>query len=493
MEPLLQILSGLDDAPPRRLAHTLYSLVVQAVVDGRLAQGLRLPSSRELAHGLGVSRNTVIDVYDRLANEGYAVARQGRGFFITHAGQNPRPRSAVMAGVRYGRHVVERWQGVEQQDLSRDGVVFDLFPGVPDTRSFPAEVWRRLCARAARNHRFGEEAYAETQGREGLRRAIAKHVSLTRAVSCAAADVVVTAGTQGAIDLLCRVLVTPGETTVAIEEPGYVFARQAFEMAGAKVVPVPVDAEGLVVARIPDEVDLIFVAPSHQFPLGHVMSPARRRELIAFAAARGALILEDDYQAEFPVDGKPADALQSLDGDETVFYIGTFSKCMFPELRLGFIVPPRWALAPLLAAKQLSLHENPWLEQDALAAFISEGHLARHIRKMRDVYSAKRDAMVRALRRSCGPWIGDITVDGVAYLTVRLRADKNARTVAGACRARGLRIMPLSVHYAGKADINGFVIGLGRIASGHIDAAVAVLAACLAEQDIADRRIEMRG
>jgi len=486
MVPLQQILSGLADAPPRRLAQTMYGLMVQAIVEGRLADGLRLPASRVLARDLGVSRNTVINVYDRLMTEGYAAPRQGHRFHVTHAAEKSRPRSAGMAEGHYARHVAAPWKGIEKTDLADTGVVFDLLPGVPDTSVFPGDVWRRLCARAARAHRFGERAYAETQGREGLRRAIAGHLSLSRAVSCNAADLVVTGGTQQAVDLLCRILVTPGETVVAVEDPGYGFARRAFEMAGARIVPVPVDSEGLVVARLPEKVDLIFVAPSHQFPLGQVMSPERRRELIAYAAATGALILEDDYQAEFPVEGKPADALQSLDQHETVFYIGTFSKCMFPELRLGFILAPRWALPPLLAAKQVSQHENPRLEQDALAAFIAEGHLARHIRKIREVYRVKRTAVAEALRRHCAPWIGTINPDGVAYITVKLRDHVNAVAVAALCRQKGLRVMPLSP--GGAPDLNGLVIGLGRIAPSQIDPAIACLGACLAAGAAADVR-----
>jgi GntR family transcriptional regulator/MocR family aminotransferase len=480
MGPLQQILADLGDAPPRRLTHTLYSLMVAAILEGRLAHGLRLPASRELARDIGVSRNTVVSVYDRLMNEGYAVPRQGRGVFVTHAAQKSRPRSAGVGEGHYRRHVATRWQGVEKLPVSKAGIVHDLFPGVPDTSYFPADVWRRLCARAARHHRFGEHAYGETQGREGLRGAIASHLSLTRAVSCEAADVVVAGGTQQAVDLLCRFLVTPGKTVVAIEEPGYVFVRRAFEMVGARVVPVPVDADGLVVARLPEDVDLIFVAPSHQFPMGCVMPPRRRRELIAFATARGALIVEDDYQAEFPVPGKPADALQSLDTNEMVFYIGTFSKCMFPELRLGFVVAPRWAIPPLLAAKQLSFHENSPLEQDALAAFIAEGHLARHIRRMREVYAVKRDAMALALGRHCRRWVRTVNTDGGAYVTVELCDTVHAVEAAQLCRARGIRLMPLAGLYSGRPEVNGFCIGLGRVPLNRIDAAIAGLATVLA-------------
>src|SRR6185312_5342801 len=177
MGPLQQILSELADAPPRRLTHTLYSLVVAAILEGRLAHGLRLPASRELAREIGISRNTIVSVYDRLMNEGYAMPRRGRGVFVTHAAQKSRPRSEGAGERHYRRHVAAHWQGVEKLDVSKEGVVHDLFPGVPDTSCFPADVWRRLCARAARQHRFGDRAYGETQGREGLRGAIASHLS----------------------------------------------------------------------------------------------------------------------------------------------------------------------------------------------------------------------------------------------------------------------------------------------------------------------------
>jgi len=478
MAPLLQVLSGLAEAPYRRLAHNMYGLVVQAIVDGRLADGLKLPASRALAAELGISRNTVVNVYERLLIEGYVAGRRSKPFYVTHIPRRPKPEGGVGEAL-YMRHVAANWKGVEKLNLADAGIVFDLMPGVPDTSVFPGTIWRRLCTRAAHGHRFGETAYAETQGREALRRAVAGHLSLTRAISCEADEIVVTAGTQQAIDLLCRFLVTPGKTVVAVEDPGYVFARRAFELAGARVVRVPVDNEGMVVARLPETVDLVYVAPSHQFPMGQVMSAGRRRDLIAYAAATGALILEDDYQAEFPVEGKPADALLSLDRRGTVFYIGTFAKCMFPELRLGFVLAPRWALPTLLAAKQLAVHETPRLEQDALAAFIAEGHLTRHIRKLREVYRSKQVAMAEALRRHCGAWVRAVSSDGAAYMTVHLRNDVDDIAVAAACRRRGLRIMPLGP--AGDGGVNGLVMGLGRISPGQIEGAMACLGASLRE------------
>jgi len=477
MEPVLQILAPLASAPRRRLGHTMYALIAAAITEGRLAAGIAMPSLRDLSRTLGVARNTVTAVYDRLVTEGYITAQPGRGFFICPSRQGHRPADPAAGERLYDRHVAAAWRGVTAPAPS--AFTHDLFPGVPDTSAFPREVWRRLCARALRGHRPGDKAYAELQGRPGLRDAIARHLSMTRAIACTADDVLVTSGTQQAVDLLCRTLVTPGRTTVALENPGYMFAQRAFEAVGARVVPVPVDAEGMQVDRLPEEADIVFVAPSHQFPMGYALSPARRRDLIAFAARTGAVIVEDDYQAEFPTEGKPADALRSLDTSGCVIYIGTFSKSMFPELRLGFLVPPPWLLTTLLAAKRVTSQETPKLEQDALASFIREGHLARHVRKLRAIYAARRRVMLRCLAAQGGDLITAVNPDGGAYVTVELDAAAPAAEVARLAAEAGVRLMPLDWLYIGEPLRNGLVIGLGRIETAAIAPAIAILGEAL--------------
>ncbi|WP_329955905.1 PLP-dependent aminotransferase family protein [Cupriavidus necator] len=224
-----------------------------------------------------------------------------------------------------------------------------------------------------------------------LREAIASHVSFARAVACGADDVVVTSGAQQAFDLIARVLVTPGKTVVAVEDPGYPPLRHAFAAAGARLVPVPVDDEGMQVDQLPAGARVICVTPSHQFPLGATLSLARRRALLAFARRHGAVVVEDDYDGEFRHGGRPLDALQTLDQDQLVWYVGTFSRSLFPGLRLGYAVVPPWARDAVVAAGQYTDWHSALLAQDTLAAFMAEGHLARHIRKMRAAYTGRRD------------------------------------------------------------------------------------------------------
>ena len=473
MDPVQHILTDIQCAEPRRLADTMHSEVLAAIRDGRLATGIKLPASRQLASALGISRNTVISVYDRLASEGHISSEVGVGSFVTFEAS---PLESPGASQHLSDKIVSAWRDARPVDIRKDKIVFDLLPGLPDTSLFPEELWRRLHARALRQITVGQSSYQETQGRLSLRRAVAKHLSATRAVSCRPENIIVTAGTQQALDILARIFVTPGKTRVAIEEPGYVFARKVFAMAGAEVVPVPVDEEGMIVDALPDEIDIIFVAPSHQFPTGYVMSPARRRALLEAAHQRCAIILEDDYQSEFPVPGKPAEALQSLDRAASVFYIGTFSKCIFPELRLGFVVAPNWALSSLLAAKQLACHETPVFDQDTLAAFISEGHLGRYVRRMRSHYETKRAAMIKALKAHCLPWIDEIHPDGGVNLRVRLKDGLRSADVSAAAERMGIRAMSMDVFFAGMPTENGLILGLGRIAQSDIDAAIIGLA-----------------
>lgn len=485
MEPRLPIAIDFSDVPSRGLSHSLYGTLRGAIADGRLAAGLRLPSTRELAQSLGVARNTVIIVYDRLSVEGYIESRRGVGVFVTRhltlqpAATPPTPQTPERSP-HLDRHIRPLWQTAGFWPGHRLPIDFDFYPGFPDTHHFPMDIWRSLCARAGRAFKPGERAYMEAQGRAGLREAIARHLSFARAIACGPGDILVTAGTQQAMDLLSRVLVTPGRTTVAVEEPCYIAARRTFQVAGARLVHVPVDDEGMIVDLIPDDVDIISVTPSHQFPLGCAMSARRRMQLVDFARSHGAVILEDDYQGEFRYAGKPLDALQTLDRDQSVFYIGTFSKSMFPEVRLGFIVMPSWAASSLLAAKQIADLECQQVPQDALAAFISEGHLARHVRKMHKVYAHKREIVTRALRDLCGDWIGAISPEGGIHLTVALKPEISGMTVQIEGPRQGLRLWSLGGFYADpKTARNGLALGFGRLPADRLEPGIVRLAALM--------------
>jgi GntR family transcriptional regulator/MocR family aminotransferase len=274
----------------------------------------------------------------------------------------------------------------------------------------------------------------------------------------------VTAGTQQAFDLLAKILVTPGRTTVALEDPGYAPLRGAFLAFGAKIAPVPVDSDGLIVDRIPADARVICVTPSHQFPLGVAMSMRRRAELLEFARVNGAVVIEDDYDGEFRFGTTPRDALQTLDRSGSVFYVGTFSKSLFPGIRLGFVVAPPWAKRALTAAKQVTDWHQPVLEQDALASFISEGHMARHVRKMRKLYAERRELMMSGLQAHFSPWLEPIPASGGMHLTALAREMLDYDAIARNARQRNMDVRSLQTLSANGNGQTGLVFGYGATA-----------------------------
>jgi GntR family transcriptional regulator/MocR family aminotransferase len=459
----------------QRLA-ALHAQLRAAILDGRLKAGLRLPATRELAQALGLSRNTVVAAYDLLLSEGYVVARRGAGNYVADL-LDRRGRSNPVAEPGGDRRLAPYWRQARPPSPSPPREFsHDFRVGSPDNRLFPFETWRRLSARALRALSKGPPMYRYPCGRPALREAIARHVSFARAVACDPDDVVVTSGAQQAFDLLARVLVVPGRTLVAVEDPGYPPLRAAFAAAGARVAAVPVDEEGIVVERIPAEARVVYVTPSHQFPLGMSMSPRRRAELLAFAAARRAVIVEDDYDGEFRYGGRPLDALQTLDRNGSVCYVGTFSKCLFPALRLGYLVAPPWLLPALAMAKELADWHCDVPAQDTLAAFIAEGHLARHVRKMRKVYAERRAVLLEALARHGLPaWPSDAGL----HLSAKLPRQVRAAPLIERAAAEGIRLEGLDGYAFGRGVPGGLVFGYGMIEAGRIGEAVKRVATLL--------------
>lgn len=478
MEPLLGLAIALPPRASRDLLGALHRQMRGAILDGRLKPGLRLPATRVLAASLGVSRNTALAAYDLLLSEGYLVARRGAGTFVAEGLPQPKPRAARAAGP--DRRLALFWRAMPAAAApAKPAYRFDFRIGLPDKGPFPFHVWRRLSARALRALSKTPAAYAEPEGRPALREAIAKHVSFARAVACRAEDVVVTAGAQQAFDLLARVLVTPGRTVVAVEEPGYPQLRNAFAAHGAALRPVPVDGEGLIVARLPAETRIVCVTPSHQSPTGAIMSLARRAALLDFARRKAAVVVEDDYDGEFGFAGRPLDALQTLDRAETVFYVGTFSKSLFPALRLGFVVAPPWARPALVAAKRMCDWHGPVLAQDTLAAFIAEGHLARHVRKMRRIYGERRAVLKAALARHCGARLRVLPGEAGLHLAALLGGTRPADAVAAAAAADGIGVQSLAGYGTTKSARFGLAFGYGMIAAERIDEGVRRLARAL--------------
>lgn len=465
-------------------ASGIYRQVRDAIVDGRLPPGGRLPASRELAAQLSVSRTTVALAYERLTAEGYVSARVGAGTFVC---QDMRAGRAARTAPSGGIAPTTRWQEPHpDHDCAPpppDPVRYDLRVGVPDAGLFPLQAWRRLIAKQLRLPLVRAGDYRHTAGVPRLRAAIARHLGLARSVHAGADDVLVTHGAQQAVDLLARVLIEPGEH-VAVEEPGYPPVRRLLERGGAHVIGVPVDDEGLDVSAIPDGVRLVYVTPSHQFPLGVTMSLRRRVALLDWAARSGAAIIEDDYDSEFRFAPRPLEPLQSLDARGHVAYVGSFSKTMAPMLRIGFVIAPTSLRPALHAAKRLADWRGDPVVQGAMADFIDEGLLARHVRRAGAVYGRRRELLGDAVCDRLGGHLGIVpSAAGLHVCTRRVPgSDTDLDAAAALAASRGIAVEPLAGYCAVSEDQaawHGLVLGYGAIDENDIPEAVRRLGHCL--------------
>jgi GntR family transcriptional regulator/MocR family aminotransferase len=468
----------------------LYRQLKDAIRDGRLAAGTQLPASRRSAAFFALSRNTVAEVYDRLSNEGLLVARQGSGTYVADLAPEPASLPSQASAYRLNpfwlQEDVTAAMGFWRDDVSvvrRAERALDFRPALIDSRLFPFDVYRRVSAKQLRGLEKKPPASKSPQGNQGnfhLREAITSHIALTRAVACRAEDVVVTAGAQQAFDLLARILVTPGKTVVAVEDPGYPPMRVAFAAAGARIVPVGVDEEGLVVDSLPAGVGVVCVCPSHQFPLGVTMSKRRRAALVDFARRRGAVIVEDDYDGEFRFGESPLQSLRAGDAADVVFYVGTFSKCMLPSLRLGFVVVPDWARRTLVAAKNcLDWHCSTPL-QTGVSAFITEGHLARHVRKMRQIYSRRRQLLYALLRLDFSDWLEPIPSLYGMHVAAWARDGVDLDAAVQALAGRSVKMHTLGRYHLARSPRPGLVFGYGVVDLPEIERGLAALREVLA-------------
>jgi len=471
MEPVFEFPLALDKHGRESLAQQLHQRLRAAIVEQRLPAGAPLPSTRRVAQAYGIARNTVIAAYDLLMAEGFIVTRPGASARVANwapalaalpaRGRKRSPRLAVSSSIidRLPPSTLAADAG-RVEGASHSAVRASAPPGfhlgVPDHRWFPSDVWRRLLLRSSSLALPNAFGYPSAEGRPLLRAAIAQHVAYARAVVCDERDVIVTSGAQQAFDLLARVLVTKGHTKVAVEDPGYPPLRAAMLAAGAQLVPIPVDEEGLLVERIPTDVKIVCVTPSHQFPTGVAMSLPRRRALLEFARRHAAVIVEDDYDGEFRYAAQPLDALQTLDREGKVIYVGTFSKSMFPSLRIGFTIAPPWLIGPLAAAKQRADNGSNAVLQEALARFILDGHLARYARTMRKRYARRRDALLHSIERHLVDWLLPVPPGAGIHLSASYRD-----------RRYGKRIMSLTEHHAiGAQPVSDFLIDRETAARG---------------------------
>lgn len=467
----------------------LYRGLRDAIVTGRLAPGVRLPSTRALATELGVSRNTVLDVFDQLHAEGYVEGRVGAGTFVVSIAPDVPP-------VQREARASETDSASPSGGLSRFGAAIQglrltapptnrpaaFIVGEPDVEHFPAGTWRRLTARRWRTGPSELLVRASPAGFQPLREAIASYLGATRGVRCEAGQVIVVAGTQRGLSLVTRVLLDPGDV-VWMEDPGYPGAQLVFHAAGLQMQPVPIDAEGLDVAegvkRAP-YAGAAYVTPSNQFPLGETMSASRRLALLDWAHRNNAWILEDDYDSEFRYAGRPLAALQGLDDRGRVIYLGTFSKILFPPLRLGYIVVPPELVDVFGAAQVVESGAPPAVDQAILADFLYEGHFARHVRTMRALYAQRQEVLLDAARTHLDGLLPLHPSPAGIHLVGRLAPDTDDRAMSVAARRRGVQVSPLSAFFLGSSPPKrGLLLGYAapneaEIASGVVQLASAI-------------------
>ncbi len=437
----------------------LYERIRSAILTGQLTGGAKLPPSRVLAREAGVSRNTVLAAFQQLHAEGYVEGKRGSGTYVAQVlpedTLSSTPRAAPARAARRSRLLSERGTRLcAAARMPLPAVVgtpahrpaFQI--GLPALDAFPMDLWARCVARRLRRSRQRLLRYNDPAGYRPLREAIAAYLGTARGVTCTADHVVIVAGSQQALELCARLLLDPGDSAW-IEDPGYLGARSALISAGARLVPVPVDENGLDVAagvaRAPDA-RLAFVTPSHQFPLGSTMSLERRLGLIEWARQADAWVIEDDYDGEFRYTGRQLTALQGIDANGHVLYVGTFSKVLFPALRLGYLVVPTDLIEPFAAAHLATDVHTHVLEQAALADFIEDGHFLRHLRRMRVLYQERQEVLVKAAADTFADRLVVQPSNNGLHLTGILPPGTDDTTVADAAGRQQVHAWPLSLH-----------------------------------------------
>ncbi|MGC3027317.1 PLP-dependent aminotransferase family protein [Burkholderia sp. DN3021] len=472
---LISSLSRQDGTTRHSQQEALYRSLRNMLLDGQIPPRTRLVSTRVLAAELGIARNSAVYAYERLAEDGFVAAtRNGTitlwdGCGRLSAGNDDSPALV---------HLAERVHGLENARPEPERML-PFVPGLPSLDEFPVAQWRRCIERAWKAVKPAQLAYGPVEGLPELRRAVAAYIRVSRGVRCEAGQVFITDGTQGSLELCARMLANPGEFGW-LENPCYNGARTAFRSTGLNIVPIEVDHEGMAPtdeqwrAQPPR---LIYTTPSHQYPLGALMSPRRRAALVEHARACGAWIIEDDYDSEFRHGGQPLPAIQGLDADAPVCYLGTFSKTMFPALRLGFMVVPPVLVDRFTRTLRELVHRGHSADQLAMAEFIDTGLFARHLRRMRALYAARRSSLEAALARHLGTALSVRESPGGMHLSADLALPLHDTEVAHAAAAHGLLLQPLSSYGVGDGRrYNGFVLGYSGLTDATIETATLQLA-----------------
>jgi len=476
----IPLMIAIDRKTPKALHRQIYDAYRRAIVEGSLRPGQRILSTRALASELGISRFPVLNAYAQLLAEGYFESRVGAGTVasssIPDQVMSSGPTGARFAATRSGPRPLARRSSilspVESSPWLRGWGAFGV--GQVAFDQFPLQVWSNLVARGCRNMDAGSFHYGEKIGSKALRETIATYLRTARCLRCEAEQIMIVSGSQQALEISARCLLDPG-SCVWVEEPGYRLARDAFAMSGCDLVPVPVDQEGLDVAagiKRCRKARAVFVTPSHQFPLGVTMSASRRFQLLDWAQDSGSWIIEDDYDSDYRYDSSPIASLQGLDTYGRVIYVGTFSKVLFPSLRLGYVVIPSDLVDRFLVLRRAMDLGPPSFYQEVVANFIDEGHFARHIRRMRVLYRERRSVLVDSISKEFGSLVEVLGGEAGMHLTMTLPSKIRDLEIAELAAHQNLWIWPLSPSYLGEVSRSGFILGFGSASAADIPRAV---------------------
>jgi GntR family transcriptional regulator/MocR family aminotransferase len=477
--------------PPRERGTTaalwIYDALRESILSGRLRPGARLPGTRELALQHGLARGTVVNAYERLISEGYLEGVVGSG---TRVAANL-PDALLEVGV--AKPAVPAPAERRPPSLSAFARRVRPFPtlgarpvrafraNLPALDLFPTALWAQLASRRQRRVTASQLEGCDPLGLRPLREAIADYLVTARGVRCSAEQVAVLSGAQEALDLAARLLVDPGDR-VAVEDPGYPAAALALEAAGARLEPVPVDAEGMTLpARRGAKFRLAYVTPAHQYPLGVAMTLKRRLELLDWARRGGTWLFEDDYDSEYRYSGRPLPALQGLDAEARVLFAGSFNKVLFPALRLGYLVLPPDLVEPVAAARSIAQRHPPVADQLVLLDFLAGGHFGRHLRRMRAIYAERLELFLEAGREELGAWLELSPVEAGLQTVGRLTCGLGGRAVERAAAERGVEVVQLERHWRGPGAFAGLQLGFAAVDERRIRRGLRDLAGLFAE------------
>lgn len=441
------------------------------IEQGNLPANTKLPSSRQFAQQFNISRNTVLHIYDNLINEGYLYTKRGDGSYV----KAPRATQKIKpAPDDLQNKLVSSWCHVDMSSilLKQPNKKFNFNVGETDINHFPFDLMRKYMVQSTRSYSKRSVLDISPKGDDALRQVLVNHLAISRTVLCSEDNLIVTNGFQQSLDLIAKILIKPNQTKVVIEQPCYAMAEILFQAHGAIVVPVAVDKEGIIVDDIPHDADLIYVTPSHQFPLGMAMSPKRRHSLMALADQNNMLIIEDDYDSEFRLTREPVNTLYTHAKKDNVFLIGTFSKSLMPDVRTGFIAAPVWASEALQSTKFVTDRRQPAIRQRALHAFIEQGHLLKHLKKMRRIYQERYQALLLACEKHSNGVITPIPIKAGIHVTANLPNSINAKELADELTQHQVSICSIQHVVNQPITHNGLIFGLGRIEAQNIEAGI---------------------